>query len=50
MKIQQAEEAFTQAKQAFDDVTDNLYEELPALYDRLVWTSMILRETHHLIL
>lgn len=33
IKIQQAEDAYLQAKQAFDEVTDVLYEELPTLFD-----------------
>ena len=33
-KIQQAEEAFSHAKQLYDEITDELYEELPAFYDR----------------
>jgi hypothetical protein len=33
-KIQQAEEAFSHAKQLYDEITDDLYEELPAFYDR----------------
>ena len=33
-KVQQAEETHTQAKQLFDEITDELYEELPTLYDR----------------
>ena len=33
-KIQQSEDNFHRAKQAFDEVADELYEELPALYDR----------------
>ncbi len=37
LKIQQAEETYHQAKQAFDEVTDSLYEELPTLYDRYQW-------------
>ncbi|CAI8001055.1 Myc box-dependent-interacting protein 1 [Geodia barretti] len=32
-KVQQAEETHTQAKQLFDEITDELYEELPTLYD-----------------
>lgn len=32
-KIQQAEEAFSHAKQLYDEITDELYEELPAFYD-----------------
>ena len=38
IKIQQAEDAYLQAKQAFDEVTDVLYEELPTLFDRWVWS------------
>ena len=33
-KIQQTEEAFSHAKQLYDEITDELYEELPAFYDR----------------
>lgn len=33
-KIQQVEEAFSHAKQLYDEITDELYEELPAFYDR----------------
>ena len=33
-KVQQAEETHTQAKQLYDEITDELYEELPTLYDR----------------
>ena len=33
-KVQQAEEAYTQAKQLYDEITDELYEELPTFYDR----------------
>lgn len=32
-KIQQAEESYTQAKQLYDEITDELYEELPTFYD-----------------
>ena len=35
-KVQQAEEAFTHAKQLYDEITDELYEELPTFYDRCV--------------
>lgn len=33
-KLQQAEEAHAAAKQLFDEITDDLYEELPTFYDR----------------
>ena len=33
-KLQQTEEAFAHAKQLYDEITDELYEELPAFYDR----------------
>lgn len=33
-KIQQAEEAYTNAKQLYDEITDQLYDELPTFYDR----------------
>lgn len=33
-KIQQVEEAFSHAKQLYDEITDELYEELPTFYDR----------------
>ena len=36
-KLQQAEETHTQAKQLYDELTDDLYEELPTFYDRCVW-------------
>nr|CAC83970.1 putative aggregation factor [Geodia cydonium] len=32
-KVQQAEDTHTQAKQLYDEITDELYEELPTLYD-----------------
>ena len=35
-KIQQAEESYTHAKQLYDEITDELYEELPTFYDRCV--------------
>ena len=35
-KVQQAEDAFLHAKQLFDEITDELYDELPTVYDRLV--------------
>ena len=35
-KVLQAEETHTQAKQLFDEITDELYEELPTFYDRCV--------------
>ena len=35
-KLQHAEEKYTQAKQLYDEITDELYKELPSLYDRLV--------------
>ena len=31
-----AEEKYTQAKQLYDEITDELYRELPSLYDRSV--------------
>ena len=39
-KIQQAEEMHTQAKQLYDEITDELYEELPTFYDRCVYEWM----------
>ncbi len=36
-KVQQAEEAYTQAKQLYDEISDELYEELPSFYDRYVF-------------
>ena len=33
-KLQHTEEAFSHAKQLYDEITDELYEELPAFYDR----------------
>ena len=35
-KVQHAEETHTQAKQLYDEITDELYEELPTLYDNEV--------------
>ena len=35
-KMQQAEEMHMQAKQLYDEITDELYEELPTFYDRCV--------------
>ena len=35
-RVHAAEEAYTQAKQLYDEITDDLYEELPAFYDRCV--------------
>jgi hypothetical protein len=36
VKLQQLEEAYQEAKRTFDEVTDVVYEELPALFDRLI--------------
>ena len=36
-KILQAEETHTLAKQFYDEIADELYEELPTLYDRSVY-------------
>ena len=33
--MQHAEEKYTQAKQLYDEIADELYKELPMLYDRL---------------
>ena len=33
-KLQQGEESYSQAKQLFDEITDELYEELPTFFDR----------------
>jgi amphiphysin len=33
VKLQQLEEAYQEAKRTFDEVTDVVYEELPALFD-----------------
>ena len=33
-KLQQAEESYSQAKQLYDEITDELYEELPTFFDR----------------
>ena len=40
-KVQQTEDAFLHAKQLFDEITDELYEELPTFYDRLVAMAMM---------
>lgn len=33
-KLQQAEDSYSQAKQLYDEITDELYEELPSFFDR----------------
>lgn len=35
-KLQQSEDSYSQAKQLYDEITDELYEELPTFFDRLV--------------
>jgi predicted molibdopterin-dependent oxidoreductase YjgC len=35
-KLQQAEESYSQAKLLYDEITDELYEELPTFFDRYV--------------
>ncbi len=42
LKLQQAEETFATAKQLFDELTDDLYEELPTFYDRFGLTNCLL--------
>jgi len=34
-KLQQAEDSYTQAKLLYDEITDELYDELPSFFDRL---------------
>lgn len=34
-KLQTAEDSYSQAKQLYDELTDDLYEELPTFFDRL---------------
>ena len=43
-KIQQAEESYTHAKQLYDEITDQLYDELPTFYDR--YLSLCLVQSH----
>ncbi len=38
-KVQAAEEAYTHAKQLYDEISDELYEELPSFYDRYLVDS-----------
>ena len=35
-KLQQTEDSYSQAKQLYDEITDELYEELPTFFDRCV--------------
>ena len=40
-KLQQAEDTYSQAKQLYDEITDELYEELPNFFDRYVCSRSI---------
>ena len=37
-KLQQAEDTYSQAKRLYDELTDELYEELPSFFDRSACT------------
>lgn len=48
-KLQQAEENYSQSKQLYDEITDELYEELPTFFDRWVKVVFVI-DDHYLIM